>query len=165
MNPFKIGDFGANLQCKMASNIFWLAKIQELGLWCLMPLSTIYQLYRGIQFFFVEVSGAHRGNHRPSTCHWQTWSCNVVSSTSPHEWDSIDNFSGDRHWLHIGSSKSNHHIRVSAGFYYTNVKWPNSYKFLRPFGLKGTYSIGQLCPNLPKTYRSFNDILRCGLIH
>jgi hypothetical protein len=114
-------------------------------------------------FFFVEVSGEHRGNHRPSTCHWQTLSCNVVSSTSPHEWDSIDNFSGDRHWLH--SSKSNHHIRVSAGFYYTKVKWPNSYKFLRPFVLKGTYSIGQLCPNLPKTYRSFNDILRCGLIH
>ena len=45
------------------------------------------------------------------------------------------------------------------------VKWLNSYKFLRPFVLKGTYSIGQLCPNLPKTYRSFNDILRCGLIH
>ena len=55
--------------------------------------------------------------------------------------------------------------RVSVGFYYTKVKWPNSYKFLRPFVLKGTYSIGQLCPNLPKTYRSFNDILRCGLIH
>jgi hypothetical protein len=51
MNPFKIGDFGANLQCKMASNIFWLAEIQELGLWYLMPLSTIYQLYRGIHFF------------------------------------------------------------------------------------------------------------------
>ena len=57
------------------------------------------------------------------------------------------------------------HYRVSAGFYYTKVKWPHSYKFLRPFVLKGTYSIGQLCPNLPKTYRSFNDILRCGLIH
>ena len=57
------------------------------------------------------------------------------------------------------------HNRVSAGFYYTKVKWPNSYKFLWPFVLKGTYSIGQLCPNLPKTYRPFNDILRCGLIH
>ena len=44
--------------------------------------------------------------------------------------------------------------RVSAGFYYTKVKLPNSYKFLRPFVLKGTYSICQLCPNLPKTYRS-----------
>jgi hypothetical protein len=43
--------------------------------------------------------------------------------------------------------------RVSAGFYYTKVKWPNSYKFLRPFVLKGTYSIGQLCPNLPKTHK------------
>ena len=54
---------------------------------------------------------------------------------------------------------------VSAGFYYTKVKWPISYTFLRPFVLKGTYSIGQLCPYLPKTNRSFNDILRCGLIH
>ena len=47
-------------------------------------------------------------------------------------------------------------LRVSAVFYYTNVKWPNSYKFLRPFDLKGTYSIGQLCPNVSITYRSFN---------
>jgi hypothetical protein len=29
-----------------------------------------------------------------------------------------------------------------------------SHKFLRPFVLKGTYSIGQLCPNFPKNYRS-----------
>jgi hypothetical protein len=47
-------------------------------------------------------------------------------------------------------------FRVSAGFYYTKVKWLNSYKFLRPFVLKGTYSIGQFCPNLSKTYRSFS---------
>jgi hypothetical protein len=46
------------------------------------------------------------------------------------------------------------------------LKWTNitsffliTYKFLRPFFLKGTYSIGQLCPNLPKTYRSFNAYL------
>ena len=34
-----------------------------------------------------------------------------------------------------------------------------THKFLRPFFLKGTYSIGQLCPHLPKTYRSFNAYL------
>ena len=86
--------------------------------------------------------------------------------------------------LHSGKHENGHHCclgeigihlktgcwpnpRVSAGLYYTKVKWLNSYKFLRSFVLKGTYSIGQLCPNLPKTYRSFNDILllRCGLIH
>jgi hypothetical protein len=61
--------------------------------------------------------------------------------------------------------KTNMLTGFQLDFYYTKVKWPNSYKFLWPFVLKGIYSIGQLCPNLPKTYRSFNDILRCGLIH
>ena len=43
-----------------------------LGLWCLMPLSTVFQLYRVVSFI-------GRG---------QTLSHNVVSSTPRHEWDS-----------------------------------------------------------------------------
>jgi hypothetical protein len=31
----------------------------------------------------VEETGVHGENHRPVACHWQTLSCNVVSST-PH---------------------------------------------------------------------------------
>ena len=80
-------------------------------------------------------------NHQPAASHWQTLSHNERDSNSQH------------------------YCRISAGFYYTKVKWSNSYKFLRPFILKGTYSIGQLCTHLPKTYRSFNGILKCGLIH
>jgi hypothetical protein len=42
-----------------------------------MPLSTIFQLYRGV-----------RENHRPVESHWQTLSHNIVSSTPGHERDS-----------------------------------------------------------------------------
>jgi hypothetical protein len=39
-----------------------------LGLWYLMPLSTIFQLYRQLALM-VEETGVPRENHRPVTCH------------------------------------------------------------------------------------------------
>ena len=58
----------------------------------------------------VEETGVPRENHRPVANNWQTWSHNVVSSTPPLSGIRIQNFIGDRLWLHIiGNCKSNYH--------------------------------------------------------
>ena len=71
--------------------------ILGLGLWCLKPLSTIFQLYRGSQFYWWRKP---EKNHRPVASYWQTLSHNVVSSTPRLNGIQTQNFSGDRHWLH-----------------------------------------------------------------
>jgi hypothetical protein len=48
-----------------------MAFLNELGLWCLTVLSTIFQLYRDGQLLVEEIWE----NHRPATSHWQTLSC------------------------------------------------------------------------------------------
>jgi hypothetical protein len=67
---------------------------------CLMPLSTIFQLYHGGQFYWwrkLEYPG--KTTDLPAS-NWQMLSHNVVSSTSRLSGVRTHNVSGDRYWVH-----------------------------------------------------------------
>ena len=70
------------------------------ALWCLTPLSTIFQLYHADQFLLVEETGVPGKNHRSVASHWQTSSHNVVTSTPRLSGIRTHNVNGDMHWLH-----------------------------------------------------------------
>ena len=66
--------------------------------WCLTPLSTAFQLYRGGQFYCWRETRGSRENNRPVVSHSQTLSYNVVHLALIEI--RTHNISGDRHWLH-----------------------------------------------------------------
>ena len=70
-----------------ASHYYIDSVCKGLGLWCLLPLSTILQLYRGDQFLLVKETGVPGENHIPAVSHCQTLSHNAISKTSPPEVD------------------------------------------------------------------------------
>ena len=49
-----------------------------------MPLSIIFQLYRGGELYW-QIKRENTENHRPAASHSQTLSHNVASSTPRHE--------------------------------------------------------------------------------
>ena len=62
----------------------------------IMPLSAIFQLYVGGQFYWWRKQRVARENHRHVASHWQTLSHNVSSSTTAMNGIRTRNCSGDR---------------------------------------------------------------------
>ena len=64
---------------------------------CLMPLSTIFQLYRGGQFYWWrKPEYPEKTTDLPQVTD-KLYHINVVLSTSRHEWDLNSHISGDKH--------------------------------------------------------------------
>ena len=67
----------------------------------LKPHSTIFQLIRGVQFYWCYETGV---NHCPAASHWQTWSHKFVSAAlSMHQQKSNWQLGGERQLIDRGT--------------------------------------------------------------
>ena len=89
-----------NKQFVVLLNILLISWLIRFGLWCLMPLSTIFQLFHGGQFYWWRKPEYPEKTTNLSQVTDKFLSHNVVSSTPGLSGIRTRNVSGDRYWLH-----------------------------------------------------------------
>jgi hypothetical protein len=56
-------------RCLPSKIVLSFSREFRFGLWCLTPLSTLFQLYRGVDVLLLEETGIPGENYRPDASH------------------------------------------------------------------------------------------------